>query len=326
MSRASATVPAPIPATPARVRDLAARHPLWLVGAGCSLYAVGPVLVAASSVSGPVFSFWRLWFGVAVFGALTATHVRATGRRPDRRGLSWALATGIAFGLHQLFFMTAIKQTSVVDVLLVGTLAPVVTAVAAVPMFGERTGPAFRIWTVVAIAGSAGVVLAGSAGPEGEPLGMTLAALNVFAFSAFFLLSKGGRDHIDTVPFLFGVMVVAALFVSVFVGATRAPVGGMTGGDFVLAVATAVVPGTLGHFVMTWPLKWVPANVPPVMRLSIPFLSGFLAWAFLDQGVEAAHVIGGLVTIAGVAGALLSPAGRRLMARERPTAVDVGEG
>lgn len=309
-----------------QAQTFAAENPLWLIGAGCFLYATGPVMVRASSASGPVFSMWRLWFGVAVFGALTAAHLRATGRRPDLRGLRWALATGVAFGLHQLFFMTAIKQTSVVDVLLVGTLSPVVVAVAAVPMFGEHTGVPFRLWTLLAIGGAAGVVLAGSSGPEGEPAGMFLAVLNVFAFAAFFLLSKGGRDHIDVVPFLFGVMVVAAFFVTSFVAATGGAAGSVTGDDLALAAGAAIVPGTLGHFVMTWPLKWVPANVPPVMRLSIPFISGTLAWVFLGEGFEAAHLAGGSLTILGVAGALLSPSGRRLVAREAPAVVDVGDG
>lgn len=308
------------------MRDLVTRHPLGLIWAGCCLYATGPVLVAGSSVSGPVFSFWRLWFGVAVFGVLAAVHVRTTGRRPSRQAWAWAAASGVAFGVDQLLFMTAVKETSVVDVLLVGTLGPLVTAVAAVPMFGERTGAAFRVWTVVAIAGSAVVVLAGSTGPEGRPLGMILALLDVFAFTAFFMLSKGGRDHADTVPFLFGVMCVAAVLVSGYVAATGGAVGAATGNDVLLTFATAVVPGTLGHFVMTWPLKWVPANVPPVMRLSIPFLSGFMAWVFLGEGITAAHVVGGLVTMAGVAGALLSPAGRRLMAQRPVTTVDVGAG
>ena len=92
--------------------------------------------------------------------------------------------------------------------------------------------------------------------------------------------------------------------------------GDMSGGDVGLALATAAVPGALGHFVMTWPLRWVPANIPPVMRLGIPVISGFLAWLFLSEGITGAHVVGGVITIAGVAGALWSPSGRRLMARE----------
>jgi len=292
----------------------AERHPFVMLSLAVVLFSTGPVMVRASSVSGEVFSFWRLWFGVVVLGLLTLVHIRTTGRAPSPHAWRLAARAGVFFGLHQLFFMTALKATSVVDVTLVNTVAPVATAVLAVPMFGERPGVAFRVWSGVAIAGSALIVLAGSSGPEGDPGGMALAVVNVVWYSLFFLLSKRGRDHLDVVPFLFGTMAAAAVTVSLWVAVTATAVGTATRDDLMLAVTVAIVPGVLGHFLNTWPLRTVPANVPPLMLLAIPFLSGLMAWIFFGEGVGATHVVGGTVTVAGVAGAVLSPAGRRLLA------------
>lgn len=294
-----------------RVRAAAERQPLSLVVLGVVLYSTGPVAVQASSVPGPVFSLWRLWFGVPILALATLVQLRAGGRRPDRRAWRWGLWAGLAFGAHQLLMFTAIKATSVTDVSLVNTLAPVVTAVAAVPLFGERPGPGFRLWTAVAMAGAAIVILGASIGPKGDPLGMAMAVGNVVAFAAFFLLSKLGRDHIDVLPFLLGTMLVAAATVTGFNLATAQPVGAVDGRDLALALAVAAGPGAVGHFVMTWPLRWVPANVPPVLRLGQPILSGALAWWLLSEPVTRAHLLGGLVTIAGVCGAVLTPRGRR---------------
>lgn len=296
----------------ARVPSAAAAHPLVPVAVGVVLYAIGPVFVQASAVSGPVFSFWRLWLAVPVLGLLTWLHTRAGGRWPALRAWRWAGYAGLAFGAHQLLFFSAIKATTVVDVSLVNMLAPVVVAVAAVPLFGERPGLAFRGWTVVAIVGAAIVVLAASAGPEGDPLGMTMAVGNVVVFATFFMLSKLGRDDIDVLPFLFGVMTVAALSVSIFAVSNGEPVGTIGGRDLGYAAVVGLGPGILGHFVMTWPLRWVAANVPPLMRLGQPALSGVLAWWFLSEPIVAAHLVGGGITLAGVCGALLTPAGRRL--------------
>ncbi len=285
---------------------------MGLVWLGVVLYSIGPVMVAASNVSGPVLSFYRLWFGVAAFGLLTLVHVRVTGRRPDRHGWGWALRAGAAFGFLQLVLMSAIKATSVVDVTLMSTLSPLVVGALAVPMFGERTGAIFRFWSVVAIAGTVVVVLAGSSGPEGDPVGMLLATLNVFGFALFFLYSKRGRAHIDVLPFLFGVMLVAAVTVSAFVLAFGEPLASIDGESLALAAGIALFPGLLGHFVMTWPLQYVPANIPPVIRLATPFFAGFFAWVFLTQPIGWPHVVGGVITVVGVAGSVLSPAGRRL--------------
>jgi drug/metabolite transporter (DMT)-like permease len=299
-------------ALPTEIRALARRNPIALVWLGVLLYALGPVMVAASTVSGPVLSFYRLWIGATAFGLLTLVHVRVTGRRPDVHGWSWALRAGIVFGIHQLLFMSAIKLTSVVDVTLMSTLSPLVVGVLAVPMFGERTGLAFRLWSMLAIAGAVGVVLAGSSGPQGDPVGMLLASLNVVAFALFFLFSKGGREHIDVLPFLFGVMLVAAVTVSIFVTVFGEPVGSIDGRSLALAAGIALFPGLLGHFVMTWPLKYVPANIPPVIRLAVPLLAGGFAWLLLGQTIGLPEVVAGLITVVGVAGSVLSPSGRRL--------------
>jgi drug/metabolite transporter (DMT)-like permease len=70
----------------------------------------------------------------------------------------------------------------------------------------------------------------------------------------------------------------------------------------------------LGHFSVTWPLRSVPANIPPVLMLLIPAVSGFLAWALLGEGVDPLTALAGVVTVVGVAGAVLS--GRDLIAAE----------
>ncbi len=74
--------------------------------------------------------------------------------------------------LHQLMFCIALRTTSVIDVTLMNTLAPVAVAVLAVPMFGERPGVSFRAWSVLAIAGALVVAIAGSTGEHAQPMGI----------------------------------------------------------------------------------------------------------------------------------------------------------
>lgn len=289
------------------------------------LFSTGPVVVASATASGSVLSFWRLWIGALLMGTLSLVQVRSTGRRPDRIGWTWAARCGVAFGIHQLFFMIAIKQTSVVDVTLMQVLQPVLVGVLAVVLFGERPGSAFRLWSFVAIAGAAVVVLAGAGGPEGEPVGMLLAAANVLFFAFYFVWSKQARDHIDTVPFLFGVVAAAGVIVSLYVFVAGEAVGSISQPDLLRALYIAAIPGALGHFVTTWPLRQVAANIPPVMQLAMPFLAGGLAWVLLDQRVTWLHVLGGAITIAGVVGSLSSASGRRLVAPGPDPAIVPGD-
>lgn len=294
--------------------SVAAPAPLVLIGMGVLLFSLGPVAVAGSTTTGPVLSFWRLWIGAVLMGTISAVTIRISGRRPTRVGWSWAARCGVAFGIHQLLFMIALKATSVVDVTLMQVLQPVFVGLLAVVLFGERPGLGFRLWSLVAIAGAGVVVLAGASGPSGDPVGVLLAVLNVAFFAVYFVWSKQARSHIDTVPFLFGVVVAAGVVVSAYVAVAGEPVGGIGRADLLRAGFIASVPGALGHFVTTWPLARVSANVPPVMQLAMPFLAGGLAWLVLDQRITWLHVLGGAITIAGVLGSLLSPSGRRLVA------------
>jgi len=302
-------------------RAAARRYPLALVAAGVALYSTGPVMLQASAVSGPVFSFWRLWMGVATLGAVAVVQRLAGAPWPTLRAWRVPLWAGMAFGMHQLLFFTAIRMTTVVDVSLMGALAPVVTAVGARWMFAERPGPRFWGWAAVAITGAVLLALAASAAPAGSAVGMTMALTNVIFFAAFFLLSKKGRDHLPVVPFLLGTMTVAAGVVSAFVVATDAPVLDVRDIDLLLAAGVAVGPGAVGHFVMTWPLRYVPANIPPVMRLAQPFVAGGLAWWLLAEPLSVRHLAGGLLVVAGAAGTILSADGRRLRAEAERSSI-----
>lgn len=302
---------APAPAA-AGLATFGARHPIALVVVGVVLYSTAPVLVRLTTTTGATLAFHRLWLGVVAFGAAAVVHLRVVKRLPSRRGVAWAAASGVAFGANQVLFNTAVKATSVVDVALVSTLSPIVVGLLAIPLFGERPGPRFRAWSAVAMAGALGVVLAGASGPKGDPIGMLLAVLAVTAFAVFFVISKLARESIDVTPFLFVAMVVGTAVVSIYVVVAGEPVATVSGHDLGIAAVIALGPGFAGHFVMTWPLRWLPANVPPILRLATPFLAGTGAWAVLGEGITTAHVAGGAVTLAGVLGALLSPAGRRL--------------
>ena len=296
---------------------IAARFPFQLIALGVLFYGSGPVLARSSETTGVLLSFWRLWFGFGVL-LLAVVAQRLGGHKvATRQGIKWAMLAGAAFSLNQVLFFSAIKRTTVVDASLMSTLSPIVVALFAIPMFGERPAPAFRLWSIVAMAGAAFVVLGSSSGPDGDVLGMGMAMLSATFFALFFLISKFSREDLSVVAFLVTAIGTAAVLVTLFVFATGAEPGSVGGDDLWRALAMAVIPGTLGHVVMTWPLNYVPANIPPLMRLAGPVVSGTMAWVFLGEGITWVHLIGGLVILVGLGGAIRSKAGQTLVADSR---------
>ena len=104
----------PVP-TGHRALDAVRSRPVALVWFGTVVFSTGPVMVAAASVPGAVFSFWRLWIGSVLMVLLALGQRRRTGTRLTAPGVRWMVLAGTAFGLHQLLFMIALRATSVVD-------------------------------------------------------------------------------------------------------------------------------------------------------------------------------------------------------------------
>lgn len=297
----------------------AARNGMALIAVGVAFYAVGPVLARSSETTGVLISFWRLWFGAGAFVIGLAIH-RLSGRSiGTASGLRWAILAGFAFSCNQVLFFTAIKRTTVVDASLMSTLSPIIVAAIAVPLFGERPGVQFRLWSLVAIAGAVFVVLTSSTRPDGDLLGMLMAVGSTAAFACFFVISKHSRAELPVVGFLTVVMTTAAILVSLFIaGIGESPLTvGTT--DLWRALGMAIIPGALGHIAMTWPLRYIPANIPPLMRLGTPIVSGFLAWIFLGEGASWVALVGGALILGGLAGAIRSRAGQDLVASAKAT-------
>lgn len=310
------------PAAVVQLRDLGSRRPLLLIGISAVAFGTAPVFVQASSTSGPVFAFWRSWIGIMAISAGVTLAGRIRIAFP--RGRQWRIPFWAGFfnAVSMVCFMTAVKFTSVVDISLLTMLNPVLIALWAIPMFGERPGLRFRLWTLVAILGSGVVILGGSTGPDGDPLGVALGTMSVLCWSFQFVTMKRARATMDTIPLMVGMLAVSSLFVSLFCFATRAAVWNLSGADMLHVVGVVVVPGGMGAMLLSWSLRWVPANVPPLMYLPAPFLAAAMAWFFLGEGVSLVHVGGGAITLVGVAAALLSRSGKALLATEygRPNA------
>ena len=310
-----------------RTRLGAARSnfPMAAICLSVLLMSTGLISVQASDLAGVQFSFWRLWTGVVLLGAVAAVRAVWFGVRPPLSQLRWAVWPGLALGFSQPVFFTSMKLTSVTDVVLLSSLIPLIVSLIAIPLLGERPGNRFRAWTVLAVAGAALVVYGGSAGVEGNPAGMAMAVVSVVSWSLYLVLLKIARNHIeDTVLLLWSIFAISALGVTVYTAAAGWNIGPVTGRDLLLVVYTSLIPGGVGVFLMAWSFRWLPANIPPLVLRAEPVASSFLAWWLLSEPINLMHYLGGGVALAGVIGAILSPSGQRLMANERTKAAIAG--
>jgi drug/metabolite transporter (DMT)-like permease len=258
-----------------------------------------------------VISFYRLWFAVPVLWSvvLVSPSIRA---RLDRRWVAASLVGGLLFGVHQVFFFSSLKQTSVATVSIIGSLQPALVLLVAGRMFGERITRSSLGWSAVAFAGTAIVVIGAHGAPGWSPLGDLLATLNLLAFTAYFLASKRIRAAVRPTEYVIGMTTVAALFMLAVCLATGQDLASPDGSDWIVLVALALVSGTLGHLLVNWAHAHTSAFVISIIFLGTPVLASAGAARYLGETLGADQIVGAAIVLGSIAKIVLATRSERV--------------
>ncbi len=216
------------------------------------------------------------------------------------RASAWG---GVALGLDIVFFFSAVKETSIVNATVIGSLQPILVGVIAWRFFGERIRRVDAAWALVALLGAFVVVRSGTNDEVTSWQGDLLALCAMFAWSGYFIASRRAKGVVSPQEFTAGTSFWTALICL--------PVGLAVGQDMSLPSAEnwfwlgvmIATSGVIGHTLMNWSLQRIPLWVGSTFTLFIPVGSALLAWLFLDetvslpQALAMAAVIGALAMI-----------------------------
>lgn len=267
---------------------------------GCS-----NVLIKAVPVGGLVASFYRLWLAVPLLWLVPLLHPPSR-IRFDRGWLSASLIGGSLFALHQIFFFSALKATTVANVALIGALQPPLVLLVARQWFGESSSRSALAWSLVALLG-AGLVIGGAAGLAGRSaFGDLLAFANLFAFTAYFLATKRIRDRAGATEYVIGMTTVAGLIMLLVCLASGQDLTSPAGGQWLVLFALALFPGTLGHFLASWAYPHLSAFTVSVMFLATPVVACLGAALVLGEILRPLQLLGAVLVMVAVAAVVLS--------------------
>lgn len=301
----------------ARVRG----SPAGLVADGFGLFAWSftGVLVKLVAVSGLVLAFYRLWLGLVVAAVAllaTRTHGRALwSRSPRSRGpvIGWytlrlSALGGLFFCADVALLFTALKRTSVADAMFIGSLQPVLVLLVANRWFGERLSTRQLGLMVLAIAGVVGVVLGGGTGRHGF-VGDALAVGSLLAWAAYWVVSKRVRANLDTLDYLTGFLLVAALLMTPIALALGGAFAVPSASDWLWLAILGVIP-TAGHFLFNWAHRHVAATISSLIQSAVPVVAAAAAYVLLGEPLTGPQIAGGLVAVGAVGAVCVTSADR----------------
>ena len=266
-----------------------------LAGVIC-LWGLGPPV--SKLITGPTTTIVavRMWLAAPLALAVQ----RATGTKIKWSTIRRAWKGGVFFGLNMLFFFTAIRHVSVATMTLVGVMQPIIVSLVSVKMFGEKLSRWWAAWTVVAIGGVAIAVLTAGKTVRGSPFGLFMSLMMVVLFSAYIIVTRSARATMGPNEYLSGVMIWAAILVTIPVLFQGLDLGELSGRDWFWIGVMLIGPGWLGHFLLNWVIVRLPMSITALQGLPSTVVSIALAWPIHQETITVAQGFAGVLTLVAV--------------------------
>ena len=277
--------------------------------AGCALVVLAGLVLSlgvlcirgAASLDAWSYLMWRgAGFG-GVLAAIGLWQHRAELLTQIRNMGSYAWIAAVAMVISQVGFVSSIQATTVAEVFFLFSLAPLMTAVIARPVLGERIGRLGGFAIILALAGvllMSGLTNAEAAAGAPGWTGRTMALLGAFTFALYSLMIRGARrEDIDPLLVTCGIL---TFFVSLAVLLWR-------GTPLIAdpkAIALAFVHGaavlSLGLVLFSRGSGVVPAATLIMLAQTETIAAPIWAYVFFNETTTLAVIAGGALILTGV--------------------------
>jgi drug/metabolite transporter (DMT)-like permease len=218
--------------------------------------------------------------------------------------LKWALAAGVALGLHFATWITSLEYTAVVNSVTLVTTNPLWVALLAPFLLGEKLNRWAMIGLAVALGGG---ILVGLSGGTGDPptrsdplLGNGLALIGAVMAALYFILGRHLRARLSLVVYIWLVYGAAAVILIGIVTVSGEPVAGFPAQVYLWIILMGLISQLIGHSSFNYALGFLPAAYVSLVVLGEPIGSSILAMIFLDEWPVVLQLVGASLILLGI--------------------------
>jgi drug/metabolite transporter, DME family len=292
---------------------------LCALGAGSVWGTTGPLstklYAEGAAITG--IGFWRLMLGTAGL-ALWAILFHREVFKVDRKGL-WLMGGlgGAMVALFEVAYQFGIAGAGVAGAAALLYTAPVMVALVAKPLLGERLTPARFALAVVVMIGAAMTVTGKSGGTTQSAIalpslvaGIVGGLLAAVSYATTTVLARWTVPRYGSYRMLFwealGGVVILAIVLPL---AGHAPAPPPTGAAWVYVFALAAGGVVLANFLFFAGVRRIEATLTAVAATIEPVVGALLAFLLLSQGLTVVGWFGLVMVVGGVSGGYLSEGG-----------------
>lgn len=277
---------------------------LFALTAGTLWGTTGPLSTALYGEGAAVtdVGFWRIL--LATLGFVLYGLARRDMFRMDRKGLLLvAGAGGVGVAVFEVAYQFAIKGAGVASAVALLYTAPVIVALVAWPLLGERTTARRLVLSVLVMAGAALTVTgAAEANVVVTAIGVVGGLASALSYSGTTILARWAVPRYGAVKVLFyellgGTVILAVLLP--LLGHAPAPASTTAGWVYIAALGGGTVLANFAFFAGVRRIDAAPASVAATAE---PVVGALLALLLFGQNLTAMGWIGLALVVGGVAG------------------------
>jgi drug/metabolite transporter (DMT)-like permease len=275
-----------------------ARLPYAAVMMAVTTWGFGPLLVKGIPASSLTIAFYRLWCAVPVMMLAARWRKTPLTLAMVRR----SVPAGMLFVVSLVLGFMSYKATSVANATLIPAVQPVLIMLVAYRLFGERRTSLDIVFGAVSLVGVGAVVIGAGHAGGAHLKGDLYAVANLLVWTWYFLTVKRVRaNNVPAFGFLAAVFLIGAIAVTPVTLLTSHDLGSLRGSDWLRIVALVLLPGLIGHGLMTWSQRHVDVTISSLLNLANPVISAAGAWWIFGQVLHPLQIVGAALVLAGLA-------------------------
>ncbi len=289
------------------VRTTSGALPLIVMGLVVFSWGLGPPISKLLTVSPMVSALIR--FGLSTPFLLVVLALR--GRWLSRRVFAQTALPGLSFGINMVFVFAAVQQVAISVLSVMMALQPAMLLALAGPLFGDRVSFRQIVFTLIGVAGAAGVIMGAGGDFRAGGFGLLLSAMAVLTFTVYFVLTRVARStsSVDPIEWMAGInfwSFIAAVPPTLLWVTPRQflEFGGL---DWLWIVIVAFVTGVFGHVLMTWCHGHIEVARSSLYVLAMHIVAVGAAWLIHGESVTPMQFAGGAVVLFSVAMVIRTP-------------------
>ncbi len=276
---------------------------LWLLALSATMWSpIFATYAGGDGIPSYLLTTGRLSVAAIALSPWVWQHHRDDLRNLGRNDLLLALVTGVLLAAHFNLFFSGLDLTSVLIAVTLANLSPLFAALFEV-LLGERLTRPLVIGLIGAVIGSVFIGLGGEGGPDGVQrplLGSVILLFSAATFAGYIVMGRKLRGALPMAAYIWVVFGCAAVVSIGWLFITETQVLGHPPMGYFWVLMLALVPQLIGHSLLNYVVRFLPATLVSTGNELLPVLSGGVAFLLFDEVPTPLALLGSALVIVAV--------------------------